>query len=140
MSVKPYTHLKKGYMVKPFKFLTPEEIDKKFFSKCKKVTRGKFTGCWVWKGARHREKLGYGHFHANGKKFYAHRASYALFKGDIPAGLLVRHSCDNHNCANPLHLFLGTQADNMRDYSEKIYFQNYKEPQELTADIIETPF
>lgn len=31
----------------------------------------------------------------------------------------VLHHCDNKGCDEPLHLFLGTQADNMADMASK---------------------
>jgi hypothetical protein len=68
--------------------------------------------CIVWAfsltGDRGRLRIG-------GERAYAHRAMYALVKGDIPAGQLVRHTCDNGRCINPNHLILGTHAQNMAD-------------------------
>jgi hypothetical protein len=45
----------------------------------------------------------------------AHRIAYALIKGAIPDGQIVRHRCDNPGCCNPKHLEIGTHSDNMGD-------------------------
>ena len=75
------------------------------------------TGCWIWIAAS--SNFGYGII-ANGRTTIgAHRVSYMIYKGIIPKGVLVCHTCDNAYCVNPEHLFLGTQIDNMRDKMAK---------------------
>lgn len=62
---------------------------------------------------------GYPLVHKNKKSYSIHRMVYEQYKGEIPEGLVVRHTCDNRMCINPAHLVVGTQKENMRDMVER---------------------
>lgn len=48
------------------------------------------TGCWLWlRGTA----FGYGQISVGGKNAFAHRLSYELLRGPIPAGLTIDHLC-----------------------------------------------
>ena len=74
--------------------------------------------CWEW--IAFRLKSGYGRFWYKGAPHQAHRVSWMLHNlSEIPKGQCVLHRCDNPPCVNPDHLFLGTDADNVRDRDQK---------------------
>lgn len=81
-----------------------------------KVDRRGPDDCWEWK---YPESRGYGRFRWKGKRTGAHRVAYEIANGPIPEGMVVCHRCDNPMCCNPDHLFVGTDADNMRDKASK---------------------
>lgn len=75
------------------------------------------SGCWEWLGQKW--PGGYGYVRVKGKTIPAHRYIYSWYKEEIDPTLIACHTCDNPGCVNPDHIFLGTQADNMRDMVSK---------------------
>lgn len=74
----------------------------------------KTDGCWTHSGS-----LGsHGYPQATGFGRYsepAHRVSWLIHHGSIPAGLFVCHRCNNRLCVRPDHLYVGTHKQNMDD-------------------------
>ena len=65
----------------------------RFWAKAEKT-----ESCWEWRGTR--DRAGYGRF-SDGRRFgtnIAHRISYLLTHGSIPAGLDLDHLCRNRGC------------------------------------------
>lgn len=69
--------------------------------------------CWVWIGAL--SSNGYGEIYFNHQHLTVHRTSWLIAHGNIPNGMYVCHHCDNKQCVNPSHLYIGTHLDNTRD-------------------------
>lgn len=90
-----------------------------------KVKIGAPDECWPWTGGRfggrRKEYQRYGAFQIGSRTEsrrteYAHRISFVLKVGKIPASKIVRHAvCGNSICCNPKHLEVGSNLENYRD-------------------------
>lgn len=72
--------------------------------------------CWEWTASL--TTTGYGQFSVGGRAgrpHGAHRVSYELTNGPIPAGLDIDHICHNTICVNPAHLRAVTHQKNMEN-------------------------
>lgn len=95
-------------------------------------------GCWNWKTLRADGRANA--FYFDGKYRSAYRAAYLMYKGDIPEGFNVNHTCDNPACVNPDHLWSGTQTSNARDMVEKgrnaVFVGEAHGQSKVTADVV----
>jgi hypothetical protein len=78
-----------------------------------KITLPEGGGCWTWDASCDQD--GYGRFAVGlgGKRqrhTRAHRFAYETFIGPVPAGMAVRHRCDNPPCVRPDHLYVVTAS------------------------------
>jgi hypothetical protein len=101
---------------------------KRFWDKVNKdgpLLPGMNSQCWVWTAYCNKARMGYGVMRFNGEATSAHRVSWEINVGPIPADdsfhgtRHVLHKCDNPKCVRPDHLFLGTTHDNAMDMCEK---------------------
>lgn len=94
-------------------------IESRFWEKVVKT-----DSCWLWVGAKSQAQYGQilGETYTGRRKrnVLAHRASYIMHFGPIPAGIFVCHACDTKLCVRPNHLFLGTRKDNAQDAAAKL--------------------
>lgn len=76
-------------------------------------------GCWGWKGPV--AKGGYPVMSCRREigSDRGHKASWLIYKGEIPEGLHVCHKCDNPICTNPEHLWIGSHRQNNDDKMQK---------------------
>ena len=72
----------------------------------------KTATCWLWVAGK--DSKGYGTFWIGDATRGAHRVSYELTHGTIPAGLELDHLCRVRNCVNPDHLEPVTHIVNTR--------------------------
>lgn len=77
----------------------------------RKVRPNEFTGCWEFQGAKN--NAGYSMItHDVGQVQLAHRVTYTAFRGPIPPGFHVDHTCRIPACINPWHLRAVTVQEN----------------------------
>ena len=79
----------------------------------RKVDRPTPGSCWLWLGAKNSSGYGQAKALAVSSTRVAHRISWELRHGPIPAGLVIDHLCRNRACVNPLHLRVCTTRENV---------------------------
>lgn len=98
-----------------------------------------YEDCWEW--TKGKDKDGYGQCHCaksaiENKVTRAHQLAFVAWKGSIPEGKIICHTCDNPSCCNPLHLYAGTHKDNVKDCVERGRHNNGSKPTVNYEDIL----
>ena len=95
---------------------------------------GGLNSCWPYIGKRW-HKDGYGYPKRNQKAMLAHRWSYEHhYNIALTPKIIIRHTCDNRSCCNPLHLLPGTQTDNIKDMHDRNRAKLGQHPWKLTNE------
>lgn len=75
--------------------------------------------CLPWKGPKignpKSKTKNYGYMQIRRVRVYAHRLSFTINIGPIPNSKIVCHKCNNKECVNPAHLYLGNRGKNALD-------------------------
>lgn len=74
---------------------------------------------WRWAAILGGSAKWYGVLHTKRKQVMAHRYYYRKYKGPIPEGHVVHHTCYNTLCINPEHLEAITQSSNIADWRQR---------------------
>ena len=93
--------------------LIPELTIKDLQKLWQNIRIGTFDECFIW--LKNTDIDGYGRITLKRKSYRVTRVIYKAMWNIDPGVLMVLHSCDNPICCNPLHLRLGTAADNAKD-------------------------
>ncbi len=91
--------------------MSMKTTEQRFWSHVRKGAK-----CWNWTAGG---VDGYGRLRVGRRMILAHRYSWELHNGPIPADMCVLHSCDVRSCIRPDHLFVGTKLDNSDDMIAK---------------------
>jgi Autographiviridae endonuclease len=62
---------------------------------------------------------GYRYIHCRPYRIGIHVVALVVFDGPLSEEQMALHRCDHRWCCNPLHLFRGTQLDNIHDMDRK---------------------
>jgi hypothetical protein len=84
-------------------------------------------GCWLWLGGIGKRSNGSieGRFRYKDETRAA-RSAWLLYRGEIPDGSHVLHTCDVSLCVNPDHLYLGSHLENIRDLVVRRRHERYQ--------------
>ncbi len=101
---------------------TPKQLVERFWSR---VDKRKPEECWPWKATLF--NTGYGMFYAGEKTKSGNPKSTGThrFIAELKIGRRLKkdewalHECDNKNCCNPKHIYVGDHDDNMKDRQER---------------------
>lgn len=84
------------------------------------VSRAGADECWEWKKSKIGAGYGLTSIFLEGTRYTANRLAWAIANDQpVPADMYVLHHCDNPSCCNPAHLYIGSQAANMRDMYQR---------------------